>query len=56
METSTLLGQYANLLNLHDGPDSAEAKKFFEDNKDNKEFRELAETAGRLWQRLNRRK
>ena len=49
-----LVGWYAYLLNLWNGPDSPEARKFFEDHKDIQEFKELAETAALVWQKHNR--
>ena len=51
MEVSTLLGQYSDILNFHNGPDSAEAKKFLEDNQENKKLIELAETLAWLWKK-----
>lgn len=51
METFMLLGQYAEILNEYDGPDSNQAKQFFEKNKNNQEFAELAETAAHLWRK-----
>ena len=48
-ETTTLLGQYANLLNTCDGPDSAQAKEFFEEHKENKKFEEIAKIGASLW-------
>ena len=49
MDLSTLLGEYVDLLNRHNGPQSPEAKKFFNEHKDFKHFAELAKTAAQLW-------
>ena len=49
MEISALLGQYANLLKTFGGPDSAEAKQFFEEHKKNKKFAEIAKLGASMW-------
>ena len=49
MNLMELVGQYLEIMNLHNGPDSAEAKNFAEDHKNNIRFARLANTASMLW-------
>ena len=55
-ELNRLVGEYAYFLNLYNGPDSVEAKRFLEDHEDINEFKDLAETAMWMWQKLNHKR
>jgi hypothetical protein len=52
-DVSTLLGQYAEIINTH-GVDSPEAQEFVEHHGDDAEFVELAETANFLRRNIDR--
>ena len=49
MDLLALLQQYLKTMDQHNGPDSAEAKKFVEAHKDNVRFVRQAKTASLLW-------
>ena len=44
-----LLGKYIELMNLHNGPDSVEAKKFVEEHNNSLRFVRVARVASLLW-------
>ena len=49
MDSMTLLAEYLKAIYQHNGPDSAEAKKLVDDNKNNVRFVRQANTASIIW-------